>query len=175
MDKHLAPLFLLEILKREGRRERPLRQAELALRLEEEYGVILERKAVSRNLDLLVGVYPEVRKCGRGAYYEAEAAHFPAFGAQEEGPLPEAPVYAELRTRSDALDRVTCAFGRGVTVTREDPSEGTEAVRVAFKAKASDLIGFCLANARTVELLAPAVTRETVARILREAAERYGG
>ncbi len=51
--KKLAPLRILEILERYSDCRHPMTQQEIADRLDRDYGIVLERKAVARNLRLL--------------------------------------------------------------------------------------------------------------------------
>ncbi len=71
-QKSLAPLHILEILKRHGDKEHPLTQGQLAYYLEKEYDVAMERKSVARNLhNLMAAGYP-VGQTGKGVYLEDE-------------------------------------------------------------------------------------------------------
>ena len=51
--KKLAPLRILEILKEGSDEAHPMTQTEIAERLERDFGIVLERKAVARNLQML--------------------------------------------------------------------------------------------------------------------------
>ena len=51
--KKLALLRILEILKEHSDFDHPLKQEEIANYLEKDYGIIIERKAVGRNISLL--------------------------------------------------------------------------------------------------------------------------
>lgn len=51
--KKLAPLRILQILQEHSDSEHPLTQDDIADRLDRDYGIMLERKAVGRNLNML--------------------------------------------------------------------------------------------------------------------------
>lgn len=51
--KKLALIRILQILRKHSSFEHPLKQEDIAKLLESEYGIILERKAISRNISLL--------------------------------------------------------------------------------------------------------------------------
>lgn len=69
-SKKLAPLRILEVLEKYSDENHILTQAEIAEKLDREYGIVLERKAVARNLKLLedAGFEFGTGKDGRGVY-----------------------------------------------------------------------------------------------------------
>ena len=66
--KKLALLYILKILERETDEAHPLYQEEIAGILEREYGVLLERKAIGRNLSLLAEAGYDVVSTSHGSY-----------------------------------------------------------------------------------------------------------
>lgn len=64
--KKLALLRIWQILQRESDFDHPLTQEDIADRLEKQYGIVVERKAIGRNLSLLreAGVEIESRRAG---------------------------------------------------------------------------------------------------------------
>lgn len=66
--KKLALLYILRILERETDAEHPLYQEEIAEILEREHRVILERKAIGRNLALLAEAGYDIVSTPRGSY-----------------------------------------------------------------------------------------------------------
>ena len=52
-SKKLALIRILQILEKHSDESHPLLQAEIAEHLEREYGLVIERKAIGRNLSLL--------------------------------------------------------------------------------------------------------------------------
>ncbi len=68
--KKLALLRILQILQEETDEAHPLTQKEIADRLEKEYGIVIERKAISYNLSLLKEAGYEIES-GRGGSYLA--------------------------------------------------------------------------------------------------------
>ena len=68
-NKKLALLYLLEILKTKSDRAHPLRQTDLAAILDSDYGISLERKAISRNLSLLKEAGAEIETTHDGVYF----------------------------------------------------------------------------------------------------------
>ena len=64
--KKLALIRILQILEKNSDYDHPLKQSEIAAFLEEEYGIILERKAIGRNIALLkdAGFDIESRRAG---------------------------------------------------------------------------------------------------------------
>lgn len=51
--KKLALLRILQILEEYSDYDHPLKQEEICERLDKEYGIVIERKAIGRNLSLL--------------------------------------------------------------------------------------------------------------------------
>lgn len=70
-SKKLALVRILQILEKHSDESHPLLQADIARHLERDYGLVIERKAIGRNLSLLkeAGFYIE---SGRGGCYLAE-------------------------------------------------------------------------------------------------------
>ena len=64
--KKLALIRIWQILKEHSDYDHPMRQEEIAERLENDYGIVIERKAISRNLSLLneAGIPIESRRAG---------------------------------------------------------------------------------------------------------------
>ena len=64
--KMLAPHYIIQILQKDTDYDHPMSQAELQRRLEKDYELILDRKAVKRDVDLLfnegLGVYSHPKK-----------------------------------------------------------------------------------------------------------------
>ena len=67
-NKKLALLYILKILEEYSDYEHPLKQKEIIDKLEHQYGLIIERKAVSRNLSLLQEADYGVDSYGKGYY-----------------------------------------------------------------------------------------------------------
>ena len=69
--KMLAPHYIIQILQKDTDYDHPMSQAELQRRLEKDYELILDRKAVKRDVDLLfnegLGVY---QLKDRGVWYD---------------------------------------------------------------------------------------------------------
>ena len=69
--KMLAPHYIIQILQKDTDYDHPMSQAELQRRLEKDYDLILDRKAVKRDVDLLfnegLGVY---QLKDRGVWYD---------------------------------------------------------------------------------------------------------
>ncbi len=68
--KKLALLRILDILKEYSDYDHPLTQAAIAEKLERQYGIVIERKAVSRNLSLLEEAGVEIGSNHGGSYLE---------------------------------------------------------------------------------------------------------
>ena len=68
--KKLALIRILQILKKHSDFDHPLLQENIAHYLEEEYGIILERKAISRNLSLLREAGYEIVSTKAGSFLE---------------------------------------------------------------------------------------------------------
>lgn len=64
--KKLALIRILQILKENSDYDHPMTQEDIATKLENEYGIVIERKAISRNISLLKesGVEIESRRAG---------------------------------------------------------------------------------------------------------------
>ena len=67
--KKLALLRILQILEKYSDSEHPLTQKEIAKYLEDDYGITIERKAVSRNLTLLKDAGYEIGTAKREGFY----------------------------------------------------------------------------------------------------------
>ena len=70
-SKKLALVRILQILEKYSDERHPLLQADIAGHLEREYGIVIERKAISRNLSLLKEAGFEIES-GRSGSYLAE-------------------------------------------------------------------------------------------------------
>lgn len=68
--KKLALIRIWQILKDYSDFNHPLTQEDLAKHLENEYGIIIERKAISRNLSLLKEAGIEIASCRAGNYLD---------------------------------------------------------------------------------------------------------
>ena len=66
--KQLALIRILQILKEQSDAEHPMTQADIAAHLENEYGIELERKAISRDLSLLKEAGFQIESGRRGSY-----------------------------------------------------------------------------------------------------------
>ena len=66
--KKLAILRILQILEKYSDFDHPLQQEDIADYLENEYGIILERKAIGRNITLLKEAGIEIKSDRRGSY-----------------------------------------------------------------------------------------------------------
>ena len=66
--KKLALLRILQIFKSYSDSEHPLKQEDIAGHLEREYGIVLERKAISRNISLLKEAGYEIESTRDGSY-----------------------------------------------------------------------------------------------------------
>ena len=68
--KKLALLRIWQILREESDYDHPMTQADIAGKLEREYGIVIERKAVSRNISMLREAGVEVEQGQRGVYLD---------------------------------------------------------------------------------------------------------
>lgn len=68
--KKLALIRIWQILKEYSDYKHPLTQEEIADRLEKDYGIVIERKAISRNLSLLKEAGVEIESGRAGSYLE---------------------------------------------------------------------------------------------------------
>lgn len=71
--KKLALIRILQILEEHSDIDHPLTQEEMAARLEQDYGIALERKAVGRNLSLLKEAGYEIESTHSGSYLAIRA------------------------------------------------------------------------------------------------------
>ena len=69
-NKKLALLYILHILKEHSDADHPMTQNDIADKLETHYGIVLERKAVSRNLSLLREAGYEIESTAKGVYLD---------------------------------------------------------------------------------------------------------
>lgn len=69
-NKKLALLYILKILEEYSDRDHPMTQSDIAEKLEQNYGIVLERKAVSRNLSLLREAGYEIESEAKGNYLD---------------------------------------------------------------------------------------------------------
>ena len=68
--KKLALLRILQILHKYSDLLHPLTQEKIAYYLDSEYGIVIERKAISRNISLLMDADVEIGHCRDGYYLE---------------------------------------------------------------------------------------------------------
>ena len=68
--KKLALLRILQIFKNYSDYNHPLKQEDIAIHLEREYGIIIERKAISRNISLLKEAGYEIESTREGSYLQ---------------------------------------------------------------------------------------------------------
>ena len=68
--KKLALLRILQILHKYSDHQHPLTQEKIAYYLDSEYGIVIERKAISRNISLLMDADVEIGHCRDGYYLE---------------------------------------------------------------------------------------------------------
>ena len=68
--KKLALLRILQILHKYSDLQHPLTQEKIAYYLDSEYGIVIERKAISRNISLLMDADVEIGHCRDGYYLE---------------------------------------------------------------------------------------------------------
>lgn len=68
--KKLALLRVLQILHKYSDLQHPLTQEKIAYYLDSEYGIVIERKAISRNISLLMDADVEIGHCRDGYYLE---------------------------------------------------------------------------------------------------------
>ena len=66
--KKLALLRILQILEEYSDYDHPLKQEEICERLDKEYGIVIERKAIGRNLSLLKEAGYDIESDRRGSY-----------------------------------------------------------------------------------------------------------
>jgi len=70
-SKKLSLLRIWQILKDYSDYDHPVSQADIAAKLESEYGIVIERKAISRNLSLLKEAGIEIGQRRAGCYLES--------------------------------------------------------------------------------------------------------
>lgn len=71
-SKKLAPLLILEILKKNSDFNHPITQEEIINYLDNDYGVKLERKAIGRNVQLLIDAGYEIETSKKGTYFDGQ-------------------------------------------------------------------------------------------------------
>lgn len=71
--KKLYILYILEILKKYSDMDHKLRQQDIISYMERDYGVVCERKAISRNISDLMSAGYEIEHDGGGYYYDGRA------------------------------------------------------------------------------------------------------
>jgi predicted DNA-binding transcriptional regulator YafY len=69
-SKKLALLRIWQILKEYSDYDHPLTQEDIAKKLESQYGIVIERKAISRNISLLKEAGIEIKSSRAGSYLE---------------------------------------------------------------------------------------------------------
>ena len=68
--KKLALLRIWQILQKHSDYDHPLTQDDIALHLDQDYGIVIERKAISRNISLLKEAGVEIQSRRAGSYLE---------------------------------------------------------------------------------------------------------
>lgn len=75
--KKLALIRIWQILKEYSDYDHPLTQDDIARHLESDYGIAIERKAISRNISLLKEAGAEIESGRTGSYLEREILKIP--------------------------------------------------------------------------------------------------
>lgn len=74
--KSLVSAFVRAILRNSSNCRKPLTQERIVAELERwPYGVSINRKAVARELETMMLVYPYIRRCPEGYYYDSRTCH----------------------------------------------------------------------------------------------------
>ena len=68
--KKLALIRIWQILQKYSDYEHPMTQEEIAAHLDQDHGIVIERKAISRNISLLKEAGIEIESCRAGSYLE---------------------------------------------------------------------------------------------------------
>ena len=69
--KKLALIRIWQILKEHSDYNHPLTQEDIAAHLENDYGIVIERKAISRNISLLKEAGVEIESRRAGSYIDS--------------------------------------------------------------------------------------------------------
>ncbi len=75
--KKLALIRIWQILNDYSDYDHPLTQEDIAIKLENEYGIVIERKAISRNISLLKEAGVDIESRRAGSYLARSACHLP--------------------------------------------------------------------------------------------------
>lgn len=69
-SKKLALIRIWQILKEYSDYNHPMTQEDISIHLENDYGIVIERKAISRNISLLKEAGVEIESCRAGSYLD---------------------------------------------------------------------------------------------------------
>ena len=69
-SKKLALIRIWQILKENSDRKHPMTQEDIAQHLKDDYGIVIERKAISRNISLLKEAGVEIESSRAGSYID---------------------------------------------------------------------------------------------------------
>ena len=103
-SKKMALLRIWEILKKYSDYDHPMTQDEIAIHLESEYGIVLERKAISRNISLLKEAGVEIESRRAGSYIECREFEDSELRMLIDGILSSK--YITAKHSKDLIDRI---------------------------------------------------------------------
>ena len=102
--KKLALIRIWEILKEHSDSSHPLTQQDIAKHLEDDYGIVIERKAISRNISLLKEAGIEIESGRAGSYLESRDFEDSELRLLIDGIL--CSKYITAKYSSDLIDRL---------------------------------------------------------------------
>lgn len=102
--KKLALIRIWEILKEHSDSSHPLTQQDIAKHLEDDYGIVIERKAISRNISLLKEAGIEIESGRTGSYLESRDFEDSELRLLIDGIL--CSKYITAKYSSDLIDRL---------------------------------------------------------------------
>ena len=102
--KKLALLRILQILKDNSDIDHPLTQEDIARHLENDYGIVIERKAIGRNISLLKEAGVEIESLRAGSYLEYRDFEDAELHLLIDGILSSR--YITARHSKDLIDRI---------------------------------------------------------------------
>ena len=105
--KKLALLRILQIIKEYSDYDHPLTQEDIANHLENDYGIVLERKAISRNISLLKAAGVEIESRRAGSYLDCRDFEDAELHMLIDGVLSSK--YITAKHSKDLIDRL-CAL-----------------------------------------------------------------
>ena len=169
-SKKLALLRILQILHMYSDIDHPLTQQKIGTLLVREYGIVLERKAIGRNLAFLREAGIDIAAFVQGCYLLDRLFEGSELRLLIDGVLSSKHISAPLQ----GTDREALSAGKHPFSPARAPSPFSEhTVRIGICVSPHVMFYWSLQYAPVVEVPSPPQLREQIRQVVRQAAEKY--